>query len=332
MPTLKDIAKIAKVSQATVSRVLNKDESLSVSSETKHRILAIADDLGYIKHLKTVNQPPRKNKIAILQWYSEQEELNDLYYYSIRIGIEERAQELGYDIIRFFNQSIPPIIEDISGIIAIGKFSKQQIEALKKISTKLVFVDSDTMKLGYSCVTADFDNAVKSVIDYFLEKNITTIGIITGQESTSDNLEQLTDPRLKVFNSYTKEKNIGNNNAVFVGQFSTKSGYNLMKTAILTLGEKLPRAFFIGNDTLAIGALRALHEANINIPKRVSLISFNDTPLTRQIYPNLSSVTVPTKDMGRTAVDILNRHIIKTESIISMTRLATHLTIRDSSF
>ena len=55
MATLKDIAKLAKVSQATVSRVLNKDETLSVSQKTKHRILTVADELGYQKHLKTTN-------------------------------------------------------------------------------------------------------------------------------------------------------------------------------------------------------------------------------------------------------------------------------------
>ena len=88
MATLKDIAKLAKVSQATVSRVLNKDETLSVSQKTKHRILTVADELGYQKHLKTTNSPQVRQKIAIVQWYSQQEELNDLYYYSIRIGIE----------------------------------------------------------------------------------------------------------------------------------------------------------------------------------------------------------------------------------------------------
>lgn len=89
MVTLKDIAALAKVSPATVSRVLNKDQSLSVGQETKHRILTIADELGYQKHLKAMNSPKSKLKIAIVQWYSQEEELNDLYYYAIRIGIEK---------------------------------------------------------------------------------------------------------------------------------------------------------------------------------------------------------------------------------------------------
>lgn len=101
MATLKDIAKLAKVSQATVSRVLNQDQSLSVSEETRHRILTSADQLGYKKHEKAINSPKSKQKIAIYEWYSQQEELNDLYYYSIRIGLEKRAEQLGYDITRF---------------------------------------------------------------------------------------------------------------------------------------------------------------------------------------------------------------------------------------
>lgn len=62
MATLKDIAKLAKVSQATVSRVLNQDQSLSVSEETRHRILTSADQLGYKKHEKAINSPKSKQK------------------------------------------------------------------------------------------------------------------------------------------------------------------------------------------------------------------------------------------------------------------------------
>lgn len=331
MPTLKDIARLAKVSQATVSRVLNHDDTLSVGQATKHRILAIADEIGYTKHLKSLNQSTTKRKIAILQWYSEQEELNDLYYYAIRIGIEKRAQELDYDIIRFFNQNIDTLTPDVIGIIAIGKFSQHQISILESLTENLVFVDSDTLPLGHSCITADFDNAVTTVVDYFLEKHLTPIGMIAGQERTSDNREVVTDPRTTVFTSYTKQHHIYDNSLVFTGPFSTQAGYQLMKTAISTLKEKLPRAFFIGNDCLAIGALKALQETNIPVPDRVSLISFNDTPLTRQVYPTLSSITVPTEHMGKTAVDILNRQFITPQTVKSMTRLATHLTLRESS-
>lgn len=104
-----------------------------------------------------------------------------------------------------------------------------------------------------------------------------------------------------------------------------------MKQAIETLGSNLPRGFFIANDTLAIGALRALQEANITVPQRVSLISFNDTALTTQVYPTLSSITVFTEEMGRTAVDILNKARLYPSETERMTKLGTKLTLREST-
>ena len=331
MATLKDIAKLAEVSSATVSRVLNQDTTLSVSEETRHRILTVAEELGYEKHKRSTNILQERQKIAIVQWYSKQEELNDLYYYSIRIGLEKRAQERGYDIIRYFNNDILTISENICGIIAIGKFSSAQISKLEKLSQNLVFVDSDTLNAGHPCVTTDFDNAVVKVLDYFMDQGFTKIGMIAGEERTTDQQELIVDQRFRTFKNYAYENNLYNPNYVFVGDFSAQAGYELMKKAITELGNDLPQAFFVANDTLAIGALRALQEANVIVPDRVSLISFNDTPLTKQVFPALSSITVYTEEMGRTAVDILNRQLINHNTIPTMTRLATTLTLRDST-
>ena len=175
MATLKDIAKLAKVSSATVSRVLNQDATLSVSEETRHRILTVAEELGYEKHKRSTNILQERQKIAIVQWYSEQEELNDLYYYSIRIGLEKRAQELGYDIVRYFNNDTLTISENICGILPLVKFSSaQNFKNSKKIVSKILcFVDSDTLNAGHPCVTTDFDNAVIKVLDYFMDQGFT---------------------------------------------------------------------------------------------------------------------------------------------------------------
>lgn len=89
MATLKDIAKLADVSIATVSRVLNQDENLSVTEETRHRILTAADEIGYTKHKKIGNLKKEKHQVAIIQWVSEEDELDDIYYYNIRLGIEK---------------------------------------------------------------------------------------------------------------------------------------------------------------------------------------------------------------------------------------------------
>ena len=331
MATLKDIAQLASVSIATVSRVLNRDQSLSVTEETRHRILTVAEELGYTKHLKTGESHKLKQKIAIIQWVSEQGELEDLYYYQIRLGIEKRAQELDYEILRYFNDQPFTLSEEVIGILCIGKFSQTQIASFEEYQKPLVFLDSDTLALGHTCVITDFYNAVKQVIDFFTGKGFDKIGILSGIEVTTDQEELIQDKRLESYKAYMQEKGIYHEDLVFQGSFSAQSGYDLMKEAIETLGDNLPTAFFASSDSLAIGALRALQEAAIPLPERVSLISFNDTILTKQVFPPLTSITVYTEEMGRTGMDILNKEVLHGRKIPSLTMLGTRLTLREST-
>ena len=80
MATIKDIAQLVSVSQATVSRVLKGDKSLAVSPETRQAIFEAAQELDYTKHLKKIQSTDSHSTLAIVQWYSEREELDDLYY------------------------------------------------------------------------------------------------------------------------------------------------------------------------------------------------------------------------------------------------------------
>ena len=332
MVTIKEIAHAAGVSSATVSRVLNQDQAMSVSDEMRTKIFTIAEQLGYKKSKRTNKHSKSSHRVAIIEWYTEQEELDDLYYYSIRLGAEKRAQELGYEIIRIFNNDSMAQLENIDGIIAIGKFSPDKIKELETYSDNLVFVDSDTLNYGHSCVTTDFENSVINVIDYFINNGLKKIGMIAGQETSSDKSTLLSDPRLNTFQSYLQQLKLYDPNLIKIGSFSSEAGYKIMKKFIIELGDNLPQAFFAANDALASGALRALQEAKIPVPERVGLISFNDTSLAKYMYPKLSTVTVFTEEMGKQAIQILEQSFQKDGSSVPyMVKLATRLTIRESS-
>ena len=133
MATLKDIAQLASVSIATVSRVLNRDQSLSVTEETRHRILTVAEELGYTKHLKTGESHKLKQKIAIIQWVSEQGELEDLYYYQIRLGIENRAQELDYETLALFTINLSRLAKKSLEFFVLENLAKHRLLHLKNI-------------------------------------------------------------------------------------------------------------------------------------------------------------------------------------------------------
>lgn len=334
MATIKDIAEKAGVSQATVSRVLNLDETLSVSEDTRSRIFRIAEDLHYQK--KSRKKIPQAGldsyKIVIFEWYTREEELDDLYYYAIRIGLERQAQELGYEIIRIFSKDDWSLMREADGIIALGKFSPKTIQDLESYGKPLIFVDSNTLYLGHSCVTTDLEDSVIMVLDHFLEKGHEEIGLLVGQEQTADETPLQMDPRQRTFQQYLTAKGFYQERFVAVGEFSTESGYQLMEQLIQGLGNELPTAFFMASDALAVGALRALQEHHIAVPERVSIISFNDTSIAKYVYPALSTVTVYTEEMGKQAIQMLWQTFQGTQpSVPYMVKLATKLTIRDSS-
>ncbi len=138
--------------------------------------------------------------------------------------------------------------------------------------------------------------------------------------------------RLLAFKNYLTKKQLYQEKYVKIGNFSSESGYSMMKELIENLGEQLPTAFFMASDALAVGALRALQEADIPVPDRVSLIAFNDTSIAKYVYPPLSTVTVFTEEMGRQGLQLLHEEFQHAElTIPRMVTLATTLTLRKSS-
>ena len=131
MANLSQIAKKAGCSISTVSRVLNYDPTLSVTDKTKQKIFRIADDMNYSL---PKNRAKSGQNLAIVQWYTEEQELKDEYYLSIRIGVEEAAKKYGYTIERYFKNDPLDPIKDAVGGIAIGRYSQGEINnIIKKI-------------------------------------------------------------------------------------------------------------------------------------------------------------------------------------------------------
>ena len=328
MATIKDIAGQAGVSVATVSRVLNYDSSISVADETRRKIFEAAENLNYTKHMK--NNKGRPKKIALVHWYSESKELEDLYYLSIRMGVEKYVQDKQIELIRVFEgQDLPQDLE-VDGIVAIGKFSESQRQALADVSRNLVFVDSDQTREGYDSVVVDFVQGVHEVLNYFIEKDITEIGMISGQESVKGAEDYLTDLRTETFCSYMTQKGFYQPEWLYTSEFSVDAGYELM-TRLIKENVTLPKALFVANDAIAIGCLRALQENKIEVPKEISLVGFNDISLAKYVYPTLSTVRVNTEAMGEIAVATLIEVIEKEYAVSRKITILTEFIKRDSS-
>ncbi|MBC1371473.1 LacI family DNA-binding transcriptional regulator [Listeria booriae] len=328
MATMTDIAKLAGVSIATVSRVLNYDETLSASGETRRKIFEIAESLDYTKHKQKATK--KTGKIAIVQWNTEEEELNDIYYMSIRIGAENRAREHGIEISTLYE--LDKIAQaTIDGILAIGKFTLEQVEQLKEIHPHICFVDTDYRLNKYDSVVIDFVQSTREVIDYFIAGGHTNIGFI-GAEERSEINGSMNDPRSVAYVQYMKERQLYLKQNMFVvgGRFDVPSGYEQMKQAIELLGDELPTAFFVANDPMAIGCLRALSEAEIAVPERVSIVGFNDISVSQYVSPALSTIRVYTEFMGEEGMDMLIERM-NGRKHAKRTILETDLILRESS-
>lgn len=329
MATIKDIAEKAGVSIATVSRVLNYDTTLSVGDETKKKVFEAAEELSYTKYK---NRKASTRKISIIHWYTEKEELDDVYYLSIRLGVEKRCEEQGIELVKYYFDDLEKAKKQgIEGIIAIGKFSSSQIEEMSNVSENLVFVDYSPPGEQYDSVVIDFERATTKVLKYLESKGHEKIGYIGGRETFRNETTVLDDPRERRFREHMKQSGLLQEDYIYIRQFSVNDGYDLMKQAIKEHGEKLPTAFFVGNDAMAIGSIRALLEDGIKVPDRVNIIGVNDISLSKYVFPALSTVKVFTEEMGETAVDLLIERIVNDRRVAKEVTLSTELVIRDSS-
>lgn len=327
MATIKDIATLAGVSSATVSRVLNYDAELSVGPEKKMKIFEIAEELNYTKYKK---HPKRTNcKVLLVQWYNEAEELEDLYYLSIRLGIEKKAEELGIELVKHPLEAA--IDKQADGILALGKFDQQQIEWLAEGTKKLLFVDFDGFELGYDSLVVDFSQGVTLVLKHFLEEKHKKIGILTGKEFTKSSQQLLEDKRFTIFQTELTKEGLFNPAYVVQADFSVESGYQNMKEFLIQQKGELPTAFFASNDALAIGALKAIQELGYRVPADISIIGFNDISVAKYLSPPLSTVKVHTEWMGELAVTTIFSTIQDQAPVPRKITVGTELILRAST-
>ncbi|KIP21650.1 Purine nucleotide synthesis repressor [Anoxybacillus ayderensis] len=332
MATLKEIAEKAGVSVATVSRVLNYDTTLSVSDETRKRIFEIAQELNY-KTPRERNQMNAKDRLrfGVVNWYSESQELDDPYYMAVRLGVEKECFRRQIELVKLFKKDgsyESEWLTGLDGMIAVGKFGKKEIDLFASVTDHIVFVDYSPDEDRFDSVVVDFRKATVRVLQYLIDLGHKHIGYIGGREYVDDG-HLIQDERERTFYEYLYLRGMFIPEYVFTGRFIAEDGYMLMKQA-LQLPNR-PTAFFIASDSMAIGALRALHEAGVDVPNEITVVGFNDLPTSKFVQPPLSTVQVYTEFMGETAVELLVEQIQTKRDIPKKIVVPTKLVVRESS-
>lgn len=329
MITLKEIAKQANVSSSTVSRVLNLDPTLNIPDATKHRVFEVANALGYKKKNTKNKNKVLVNRVGIIQWYTMEKELMDPFYLSIRIGAESYLIKQGFQIERFFkgDDTNQVNISDLDGVIAIGKFSEEEIHRFCKWNSHIIFVDMFQRSITVNTIVMDIEHAINDVVLYLKSLGHLAIGFIGGKEETSDG-QVYPDRRYHYFRHICHDEGILFEPYVYFDRFSIESGYKMMKQMLAT--KDVPSAVFCANDLIAQGVMRALHEGGYRIPQDISVVGFNNDVGTAFTNPPLTTVDTHTTQMGELAAQYLS--VLVKNDYLRPTRLVVpcDLVVRES--
>lgn len=297
MATLKDVAALAGVSQATVSRFLNSDPNLSLPESTCTTIMNAVRQLGYEKKTKKSREQYR---IGILHWYTLEQEISDPYYLSLRNGIEAFCARERMQIVRAFqsDNDLEEIFKGVDGLLCIGKFSMAEMQSFTRISPNVIFVDMRTDHLEFNTVSFDFKNAMRDIIDRIADNGHRKVAFLTGTERLHDG-SVYPDTRNQYFREYAQNRDLDYEKFIRFGSFSRESGFQMALD--LCQSEEMPTCILCASDPIAIGALAALTQQGYKVPEDISLVGFDDIDDIRFTVPPLSCVRLDSHTMGQYA-------------------------------
>jgi len=335
--TYKDIARIARVSTATVSHVINKTRF--VSSETKAKVLKAIKALNYHPNALAKSLATRKTHMIALIIPS----ITNQFFSAVARGVQDETKRRGYYLILCNTDEeedneieyMKMVREKrIDGFIITppgtkenaNKMSNEYLVELQKDGFPFVMIGRRGNIPNVDVVTSDSRGGAYQAISYLAELGHRRIAFVGGPFSKGVGLG-----RLRGYQQALREHKLEEDPSLILeGNLEEEGGYQLTRQI---LSMKLPpTAIFAINDMMAIGALTACHEAGVSVPGDMSIVGYDDIPLVSMVRPRLTSVAQPEYEMGSKSAELLIKRIekkgLKEGQIIVMN---TKLMIREST-
>jgi LacI family transcriptional regulator len=329
MVTMRDVARHAGVSIATVSHVIN--ETRPVSNELRDRVLDSMDHLGYqpntiaralrSKHSNTIGLivPDGRNPF-FAEVAQGIEEVSLEHEYSLILC--DSGNDLGKVLIHTKNLSA----KRVDGIIFTTSGDDfEDINSLIEENIAVLVIDLDASPIAADAVLFDNFKGGRLAAQHLLELGHRRIACITGPSRQS-----LRRDREKGYSSALSDAGIPEDKSlVREGDFQPSSGY--YHALDLLNSPDPPSAIFACNDLMAMGALRAAREVGLEVPAQLSIIGFDDIYLSAFTTPTLSTIRLPKREMGRLAGQILLQRIQDHMRPVEQTIVDLELVIREST-
>lgn len=337
MASIRDIAKLAGVSAASVSRILNHDERFSINENTRKRVIEIANSVNYSKNQNRKNRDVGdKNTIAIITRHQLDSEKNDPYFMLIRRGVESEAAKWRLKTIRAF--AMRDKKKDISqlsrygAVVIIGEMTLDALAEINKINQNIVLIDSYSEYAGYDCVQTDFAQKTHEVLDLLKSKghqNIAFIGGITSKIDLEGNaIYHKNEVRAENYKQWMILNRLDRYTTVLQGEWSPSAGLEL-GTELLALDPR-PTAVVVASDPMAVGVYKAAVNAGLSIPEDLSIISFDDIEMSKYMTPSLSTVRLNSEEMGKLGVELVKGKLLDVRTMPIRVICSSELILRDS--
>lgn len=326
--TIKDVAKLAKVDPSLVSRIVNNNPKASASTETRKRVLDAVAKLGYransaARMLKTA----RTQMIGLLL-----PDMSNPMYSSIISGVENRCAELGYGLLigdhaegnsdKTFNDLLEKGQVDglliASGTLSDSFLKKEVLDKYRPV----VMVNRRVQGLAGSVTVNDELGASLAVGQLALSKPKLIAGIFG-----PSNIDTAQRRRIGFINACTKRgiKNLIIEETTWGMRAGYEAGLKLLQR------KNPPDGIFASTIMMGIGLLRAAYELNISIPHSLQVVAMHDSDVANFLTPSLTTVHMPTIEMGSQSVDLLLRVIDGASASHLIVDIDPYLVVRQSS-
>lgn len=329
--TIDQVAELAYVSRSVVSRVLNNHPN--VSEEARERVLKVIEEHDYrpnsvARSLAT----DRSYEISVLTPRRGDESMANGYWPLLYSGIFEQCLERGYFVsLSMVSDSVEDEIQErahdqrFDGYILITtEVTELVASSLASSKTPTVLIGRDSEWDSLSSVDIDNVDGGYQAGAHLCELGYEDIGLILG----SPGLEETAGRRQGVERALSDADRSVPDRFIAEGDYSQDSGYCIISE--WAQRGTMPRALFCASDTMATGALLALHESGYQVPEDVAVVGFDDLPASQYTIPPLTTVRQPVYEKGHTAVNLLIDQIDSPGSEPVQKELSPELVVRQS--
>jgi LacI family transcriptional regulator len=329
MATIYEVSKLAGVSLATVSRVIN--DSGKVSEKTRQKVLAAMKELGYRPN--TIAQSlasNRSNSVGVLV-----PELHGPFFGTMLSSIEDQLRKHSKHVIITAGHSNAEREREAIAfllsrqcdalILHVYAVSDEYVAELAESGVRIALIGRDIPSLAHSCITIDNELGEYLATRYIIGLGHTELAYIAGPLWKSDGQARMAGFRRALAESglaYQEER-------VAEGTYEESSGQRAMRQ-LLDRGVPFT-ALVCANDEMAAGAIAVARNRGLQVPGELSVMGFDNVFFTRYMHPALSTVDYPIADMGRMAARCVLREVYGIEGLDIRNRFEPQLVGRDST-